>query len=138
MERGLTKPKTAKEIFLEAFPQYLAIGMTYEQFWEKESWLVKSYREANKLKLDEINYSAWLHGIYVLNALQSGVPVILNGIAKERISLPGFPEKPIDFSEKAKEDQEKKQMEKQRAYMQMIAEQFNATFKKKHKTEQEQ
>ena len=124
--------KTASEYFHEAFPMYLAIGMTYEEFWEKESWLVKSYRKAQKIKHDEVNYSAWLHGVYVLNALQSGVPVILNGIAKEKIDLPSFPEKPIDFSENQRKKQEQKQMELQRAKMLQIAEQFNATFRRKH------
>lgn len=125
------------DYFHEAFPMYLAIGMTYEQFWEQESWLVKSFRKANQIRLDEINYSAWLHGVYVLNALQTGIPVVLNGIAKERIQLPDFPNKPIDFTEKSKAEQEKKQMELQRAHMQAIAEQFNATFRKKRQANQE-
>lgn len=136
MEGSLTRPKTYKEIFIEAFPMYLAAGMTYEEFWEKESWLVKCYRRASQIKLDEVNYSAWLHGVYVLNALQSGIPVVLNGIAKERISLPQFPEKPIDFSERAKAEKEKKQMELQRAHMQAMVEQFNRTFRKKQEAKE--
>lgn len=116
---------------------YLAIGMTYEEFWEKESWLVKSYREAQKLKLKDVNYAAWLNGVYVLQALQTGIPVVLTGMLKERIKLPEYSHEPIDFDAKSKEDQEKKQMEMQRAKMKEIADRFNAVFRKKHGTNAE-
>ena len=132
MEGSLTPRKTASDYFREAFPLYLATGMSYEEFWEKESWLVKSYREAQKIKRDEINYSAWLHGIYVLDALHTGIPVVLNGIAKSRIELPKYPETPLDLMEKNKEEQEKKQMELQKAKMHAMVEAFNATFRRKH------
>lgn len=111
---------------------YLAIGMSYREFWEGEGWLVKSYREAHRIRTDEINHAAWLNGVYVLKALNAGVPVVLTGVVKERVKLPEFPETPIDFSEKGTADAERKQMELQKARMQMIAEQFNATFRKKH------
>ena len=106
--------------------------MTYREFWEMDSSLVKDYRKAKKIKNDEVNYSAWLHGVYVLNALQTGIPVVLNGIAKERIQLPSFPEKPIDFEERDAKKKEEKQMELQKAKMKEMAERFNATFRKKH------
>ena len=125
--------KTTSEIFHEAFPIYLAMGMTYEQFWEKESWLVKSYREAYRIKQDEINHSAWLNGLYMLRALQSGIPVYLNGIVKSKIDLPEYPNKPLEFGETNKEKQEEKQMELQIAKMREMAEQFNKTFGMKKK-----
>ena len=111
---------------------YLAIGMTHEEFWEKESWLVKCYREAQKIRNESDNFHAWLSGVYVLKALQTGIPVVLNGIAKQSIRLPEFPEKPIDLVGTRKEEQEKKQMELQKAKMQEMVEAFNATFRRKH------
>ena len=137
MEGNLTERKTASELFQIAFPMYLAIGMSYEEFWEKESWLVKSYREAQKLKFKDVNYSAWLNGVYVLQALQTGIPVVLTGMLKEHVKLPEYAHAPIDFDEKSKEEQEKKQMEAQMAKMKEMAERFNATFKKKHGTSAE-
>jgi len=121
---------------------YLAMGMTYEQFWEMESWLVKSFRKAHKIryeeKQNEINYSAWLSGVYTMKALQTGIPVVVNGFVKTHVDLPQFPEKPIDFAANSKAEREKKQMELQRARMQMIAEQFNATFKRKQEAKAKQ
>ena len=108
------------------------MGMTYDLYWEGESWLVKSYREAHRIKRNEINYSAWLHGLYVLQATNSGIPVVLNGIAKSKIDLPPFPEKPIDFDEEKSKKQEEKQIQLQIARMQEMAEQFNRTFNRKH------
>lgn len=110
---------------------YLASGMTYEEFWEKESWLVVSYREAEKIRKEEKNYFAWLGGIYTLQALQTGIPVVLTGIVKQSVKLPEFPERPIDFAKSNEEERERKKMEVNRAKMQAIAEQFNATFRRK-------
>ena len=125
-------PKTATEIFREAFPRYLAIGMTYEQFWEQESWLVKSYREAAKLKQEDVNYVSWLNGLYIVRALRAGVPVVVNGFVKSgNGNIEPYPEKPIEFAE-SKEEKENNQMKLQVARMQQMAEMFNATFARKH------
>lgn len=147
MERGLNgdeqeKPKpvyaSMTQVFQEAFPEYLAMGMSYAEFWEMESWLVRSYRKAKEIRINEINYSAWLHGLYTIKALQSGVPVLVNGFVKNHVELPQFPETPIDFSKEAKERQEKKQRDLAKARMRMIAEQFNATFKKRQEAKKAQ
>ena len=133
MERNL-KPKTIVEIFKEAFPVYLAMGMTYREFWELDSSLVIAYRKAYQIKQEESNNSAWLQGLYFLQALQSGVPVFLNGIMKTKVDLPEFPQKPIPFSKDGKKKQEEDKMKLQVARMKAMAEQFNATFAKKQGT----
>ena len=81
---GDLKPKTATEIFQEAFPIYLAMGMSYREFWEMESWLVRSYRKAHEIRQEENNYNAWLNGLYTLQALNVGVPVVVKGFAKQK------------------------------------------------------
>lgn len=115
---------------------YLAAGMTYEQFWEKESWLVKSYREAKKIQQDETNYTAWLHGVYVLQAIHTGVPVILQGIAKTHIDLPTYPDSPFDGNEEENGNKDEKQMKLQVAKMQEMVERFNAAFLKRQEAEE--
>lgn len=107
------------------------MGMTYREFWEMDSSLVIAYRKAYRIKQDEINHSAWLHGLYILQALQSGIPVVLNGILKTKVELPTFPKEPFNFGEQAKKKKEEDQMQLQVAKMKAIAEQFNATFAKK-------
>lgn len=137
MEGNLTN-KTASEIFHEAFPEYVAMGMSYREFWELDSSLVKDYRRANKIKQDQVNYQSWLTGLYVLNALNSGVPVSVIGFAKHNVDLPHFPETPIDFEAQTREERAKKEREKQIAKMKEIAEQFNKTFRKRHEKPESQ
>ena len=43
-------PPSYSEIFLAKFPYYLSIGMTEEQYWDRDSTLVKSYRKAEELR----------------------------------------------------------------------------------------
>lgn len=46
------------EKFYQVFPYYLAIGMTYEQFWEMDCDLVKYYRKAARIRQDLKNQDA--------------------------------------------------------------------------------
>lgn len=54
------------EEFERSFPYYLAIGMTYEQYWEQDSTLVRAYRKAAKIQRDLRNQDAWLQGALLL------------------------------------------------------------------------
>ena len=111
------------------------MGMTYNEFFYKESWLVKSFRKAYRIKQDEINHSAWLQGLYIVQALNSGVPVVLNGIMKQVKELPNYPGKPLEFNEKDEKKIEQNRMELQVAKMKEMMEQFNSTFARKQKKE---
>ena len=132
---GNLKPKTPTELFNEAFPAYIAMGMTYREFWEMESSLVIFYRKAYRIKQDEINHSAWLQGLYIVQALNSGVPVVLNGMMKQVKDLPNYPSKPIEFSDKSEKKVEEDRMKLQVAKMKEMMEQFNSTFARKQKNE---
>ena len=105
MESGLSqeegpepkKPKTISETFNEAFPHYLAMGMTEEQFWDRDSTLAISYRKAYKIRQEEINYHAWLNGLYILKALQTP-PIFGNGFMPKGARPDKYFDKPIDFT----------------------------------------
>lgn len=73
---------TYTETFEKLCPFYLAIGMTYEQYWDGEPKMAKFYREAHKLKKSEKNSELWLMGAYVYEALCDVSPV-LNANAKK-------------------------------------------------------
>ena len=66
-------PKTYTEIFEEVFPYYLAIGMSYEQFWYKEPKLVRAYRKADEIRRRKTNEEQWLAGMYTADALRATV-----------------------------------------------------------------
>ena len=102
-----TTQKTYTEIFEESFPFYLAIGMSYAEYWEGDCSLARYYRKAYQIKQDEINHNAWLQGLYVYDAVST---VVYNAFKNKNDPKKHYAEKPYDF----KPDREKTEAEKAR------------------------
>ena len=88
-------------MFDEAFPFYLSIGMTYEQYWDGDSWLVKDYRKAFELRREEANWRAWLQGMYIYEAIADIAP-ILHPFAKKGTRARKYADKPYEFKKPEK------------------------------------
>ena len=100
------------EVFESAFPFYLSIGMTYEQFWEGQPSLTVDYRKADELKQRRQNLEAWRQGFYVYNAI-GAFAEILPAFPKKGAKVQPYMEEPIPINEaEAKERAERKQREK--------------------------
>lgn len=99
-----TKRKSYTEIFNEAFPFYLSIGMTYELYWYGEPWLVRAYREAFELKTERMNYEKWLQGRYIYHGIGALVP-ILNPLSKKK-KPEEYLKEPLIITEKARKRKE--------------------------------
>lgn len=98
--------------FKEAFPYFLSIGMTYEQFWEDDVELTRYYRQAEEIRLDKINQELWLQGAYVYSAIGSMTP-ILRAFSKATKPEP-YLEEPLPRTEKQiREIEERKFKEKE-------------------------
>ena len=97
--------------FYELFPYYLAIGMTYEQFWEQDCDLVKYYRKAAQIRQDLKNQEAWLQGAYFYEALADVSP-ILRAFAKKGSKARPYPKKPFDLNSRGDKTEQKKAEEK--------------------------
>ena len=69
-------PDSCREIFDKALPQYLAIGMTYDEFYRQDHTLVIAYRKAHELKRKEENENFWLMGAYVYHAICKASPLL--------------------------------------------------------------
>lgn len=102
MEGSVGKPSTKSytEVFNEAFPYYLSIGMSYELYWYGEPNLVKAYREADELRVDRMNYEAWLQGLYVYQAVGALYPVF-NPFSKQK-KAEEYLKEPIVITERAR------------------------------------
>lgn len=101
-------------MFEATFPSYLAMGMTYEQFWEGDPELAKAYRKAEEIRRRRMNEELWLAGIYVADALTATVG---NMFSKgQKYKYPAEP-KPItrDEIEERKERERRQKMEKIKA-----------------------
>lgn len=97
------------DIFCSRFPQYLAIGMTEEQYWDKDSMLAKYYREADELRKERMNQELWLQGMYIYDAMSRLSP-ILKAFTKAGTKAMPYVDEPYPINKKsAKENEEKKE-----------------------------
>lgn len=106
----LTNPaqeKTHTEIFEECFPFYLAIGMSYAEYWAGDPSLARAYRKAYKIKQEEINNTAWLQGLYIYDAVSTALHNALRGMGKNKPPAQTYAKKPYEFNKKDKTEAEK-------------------------------
>lgn len=106
MDAPEVKASSFTEIFEQVCPYYLAIGMTYEQFWYGEPEMVKPFRKADEIRKQRMNEELWLAGIYTAEALASTVGNMFSKGDKHR--YPSEP-KPITMAEiEARREREQK------------------------------
>lgn len=103
-EEQPTQEKTNSEIFDECFPFYLAIGMSYAEYWTGDSSLVRYYRKAYQIKQDEINNNAWLQGMYIYDAVSTALHNALRG---KNTRVREYAKQPYDFKHREKTEAEK-------------------------------
>lgn len=112
----------------KAFPQYLAMGMTYEQFWEQDVELAKFYREAWQLKQQLKEQDLWLQGLYIQEAIAA--------CFSDKKKPFHYPEEPHGVFEKRKKKQKKETQEhksdrKAKAVMEMMMVNINRKFEQR-------
>ena len=122
------------EVFYKQFPYYLSIGMTEEQYWDRDSTLVKYYREAENLRKERFNQEAWLQGMYVYDAIARVSP-ILHAFAKKGTKAQPYVDEPYPINERTMEDgkhkKEKAKSNKGLQYMQAYMVKNNKRFEQK-------
>lgn len=126
--------KTYTEKFHELFPYYLSIGMTEEQYWDRDSTLVVAYRKAEELKTNRKNQEMWLQGAYVYETLCRVSPV-LHAFAKKGTKPVPYLAEPFAINEKQAERKEeekaKKTFDRGKALMEGFMTQHNKKFERK-------
>lgn len=122
---------TYTEKFYELFPYYLAIGMTYDQYWNDDPMLAKYYRKADEMKRERRNEEMWLQGMYIYEALCDVSPV-LHAYAKKGTKPQPYSEKPYAITEaerkREREEHERKIMEKGKRFMNAVTQSINKRF----------
>ena len=107
IEETPTLKKTNTQIFEECFPFYLAIGMSYAEYWEGDPLLAQYYRKAYRIKQDEINNTAWLQGLYIYDAVSTALHNALRGFGKQKPPAKEYAKQPYEFWHKEKTEAEK-------------------------------
>lgn len=123
------------EWFHEVFPFYLSIGMTYEQFWEMDSSLVIAYRKAAEMKakreMQERNYTSWLAGRYIYDALCCASP-IFHDLARPGTKAHPYLERPYELeTAKPTEDEKERKVRRGLVAMKNIAARFNKSYQER-------
>ena len=55
-----SEPITITEFFMRMFPLYMAMGMSYDEYWNMDPWLVVAYRKAHKMRVEQSNWEMWM------------------------------------------------------------------------------
>ena len=129
-----TSPFPYTEIFYKQFPYYLSIGMTEEQYWDRDCLLTKYYREAEDLRNEKLNQQAWLQGMYFYDAM-SRVSPILHAYAKKGTKAQPYVEQAYPISKRsaqaAKDKEEKAKAQKGIRFMEAYMVQNNKRFEER-------
>ena len=99
---------TYTEIFDELFPTYLVYGMTYEQYWHGDPWLVRAYAQAYLLRRKVDNEQAWIQGAYIANAV---TVAIANTFGKKKTD---YLKKPLEIFPKTEAEKKAEVREERR------------------------
>ena len=129
-----TSPTPYGDAFDEALPHYMAMGMSYDEFWDGEYGTKRACRKAyqirmeNEQKLADINH--WYMGQYIMSAI-AAVPLLVNGFVPKGAHTQDYPSKPFfeKFEAEKKEEARKRKEEDQSklamAMFQAMITQFN-------------
>jgi len=105
------------KMFWESLPYYLAIGMTYEEFWNCDPRLYKVYRELYQTKKQQENERLWLQGMYTYQAILLCAPR-LNSIKPKKPEK--YPKEPFDITAKAVKKEEAAGLDIMKAWMERV------------------
>ena len=74
------------------------MGMSYAEYWEMDAYLVRAYREADKIRQQRRNEQAWLQGAYIYDVM-TRLFSIYNPFAKHPKAEP-YRDKPFELEPK--------------------------------------
>jgi hypothetical protein len=94
----------------------MSIGMSYDEYWHGDNYAYKYYLKAYEMKIErenkEMDYCAWLNGLYTYEAICDCSP-ILHDFAKKGTKPLRYLEKPIFATKDVEQNEidEKKKIE---------------------------
>lgn len=138
---GSSSPFTYTDKFKEIFPYYLAIGMTYDQFWNDDPELVKFYRKADEINRERRNQEMWFQGMYIYDAICCASP-ILQAFAKKGTKARPYPDSPYPITKRTQVKEKKERLSKgdkaAKTFMEAFMAANNVKFRKKDDADAQQ
>lgn len=109
----ITKDKSKVEytsltkLFEHECPYYMSYGMSFNEYWHEDAYLVKFYRESYKLRMKHDDVFMWKQGMYIYEALCDVSP-ILHAFSKKGAKPLQYRSKPMsDEDDNLKSEAEK-------------------------------
>lgn len=124
-EKSKVESTSLTEIFEKYCPIYMSYGMSYDEYWNGDIYIVKFYRESHKLKLEQQDENNWMIGMYVYEAIIDCSPV-LHPFSKSKKPLP-YADKPflMDKLNENRKTEEEKEQEKENERLKFIIQMNN-------------
>ena len=127
------RPLFYTELLESVCPEYMAMGMSYDEFWNGSNDAPRMYRTAYRRQRERANEDAWLHGLYVQQAIAA--------CFSDKKKPVRYPDKPIgnddgDAGKRRPDEPEKPKQsptEKARTLFEVAAIRFNAKFDERQK-----
>lgn len=98
--------------------------MSYEDYWHGDPLLVRDYLQAEVYRRKKENYTLWLGGLYMREAIMSSIGNAFVGKGEPPYQ---YLDKPIpmdeDEREKAEQEAEEREIKQAEMYMQLLVEQ---------------
>ena len=122
-----SKKLSMSEIFWEAFPAYLTMGMSSDEYWNGDARACRAYRKKREEELRLQDEYAWRQGAYIYQALICVAPYF-NSIKPQK---PQEYIKPFSYmqEEEKRKESEHNQMMRNVAAFQVWADNFNKSRK---------
>ena len=135
-----TSPTPYGDTFDRLLPEYMAIGMPYDLYWDGEYGTKRAFRKAYQVRMQNeqriTDQNNWRMGQYVMAAI-SAVPLLVAGFNTKGVTVPEYPDKPlIEKHDEQKKEEARKQYEEDQSKMALalfhaMATQFNKNMEKK-------
>lgn len=88
----------------------MAMGMSYDEFWDGDVWAAKAYREADEIRQERRNEEAWLHGLYIYQAILDAAPILSMRYSAKKPAP--YLDKPLALTKKERQERAEKKAEK--------------------------
>ena len=91
-------------MFTSICPAYMAMGMSYDEFWHCNTKVHKAYRLAWEQRKAYRNWEMWWQGGYIYEALLKVAPVMRAAFGKGKVEPGKYSEEPYPLSNREAEE----------------------------------
>lgn len=121
---------TYAEMFTKLCPEYMALGMSYDDYWHKPTYVHKAYRKAHEIRMRNEEWARWRQGAYIYDALLRVAPV-LRAFGKGNVEPGKYPDEPWPLTEEeAKEQEQRRDFENTKRFIAQLEAESEAAKRK--------